>query len=525
VVNTETGWRGGRAEQATTLRLPPGGQVQLRYAGAEKALVYDEVTCQLLFLGSRVNRLAAAYAEVVDRFSSLSDNTELRRALTSSSLVRELYQVGGTDESPCVLLRDSIFLEPGPDEDLRFDFRVRRGRRVVTRQVTVDRLPALGALCPLLWGTHHEAEVRSVLEGVLPPEQESWAGDVLSDLVRHALVEPGSAAVSRFEPRPPLPTVSFLGHATLLFQTPRTSVLFDPLVRPDAGGSLRGTDVATLDVGAICCSHSHWDHCNLQTLLLFDKATPVIVPRVTRPTAFNPPLVSALRRLGFTDIREVGPWEPVTIGDVEVVPTPFHGEQDEPGAEIDHLTYVVRTGGLTVYGGADCYRDTFGDMEPILEEVARRYRPDIAFLPISKAVLAYRYGGNNNFCRYLDRRLLDRSFQYTAGPEDTARLAQVLDPRLIVPYATFTLARWDTPQSLAHFRRELRARHLDGRLHPLRPLDSLDASAARRSWWRRRRRYALVLLFRAAPVVDAVRRAFRRAARMGRAVGRSWGGR
>jgi hypothetical protein len=42
---------------------------------------------------------------------------------------------------------------------------------------------------------------------------------------------------------------------------------------------------------------------------------------------------------------------------------PFHGEQDEPGAEIDHCTYVYRTPGLTLYGGVDAYRDTFADMQ------------------------------------------------------------------------------------------------------------------------------------------------------------------
>ena len=97
-------------------------------------------------------------------------------------------------------------------------------------------------------------------------------------------------------------------------------------------------------------------------------------------------------------------WEPFVAGDVEVIPVPFHGEQDEPGAEIDHYTYVLRAEGLTVYGGVDSYRDTFGEMLPVLGEVRERFRPEVAFLPVSKMVYAYETGGVNGFCRAHERQ-------------------------------------------------------------------------------------------------------------------------
>ena len=500
-----------QAGSAVPLRFLPGVEIQLRYAHSEGTRVPDEVDCRLLFLGSRINGLVEAYADVVDRFSSLSDDTELRRALNASPSVREFYEIGDTGDGPSVVLRDAVFHAPALIDDLELVFRVRCGRRFASRRITAKRLPALGALCPLLWGTHTEAEVREALETHLRGDDARWVGAVLDDLIGATLVAPGSPPVSRFAPRPPLPRVSFLGHACVLFQTPDTSVLFDPLVRRDAGGSLQPADIAALDMDAICCTHSHWDHCNLQTLLAFDKATPVIVPRVDRPTAFNPSLAEPLRRMGFTDVREVRPWGPLTVGDVEIVPTPFHGEQDEPGVVIDRFTFVARTSGLTVYGGADCYRDSFGDMLPVVDAVRRRYRPDVAFLPIAKAVVAYRQGGSNNFCRYLDRQLLDESFQYTAGPADAARLACALDPALVVPYASFTLSRWDAPRAIGEFRRELRDRGVGERLHPLRPLESLVPSESRRPW-RRTRVRAAVSLSAARRVLDALRPRVRRTA-------------
>src|SRR6266851_4394618 len=163
--------------------------------------------------------------------------------------------------------------------------------------------------------------------------------------------------------------------------------------------------------GAICCSHSHWDHCHLQTLLWVDKDTPILIPKVREPSALSPPMVDALARIGFTDVREVEPWVPVRVDDIEVVPIPFHGEQDEPDFEMDHYTYVLKTKGLSLYGGVDCYRSTSGDMRPVLERVARLYSPDVAFLPVSKWICHYRSGGVNGFCRYLDQEMLDQSFQ------------------------------------------------------------------------------------------------------------------
>src|SRR5216684_221624 len=244
--------------------------------------------------------------------------------------------------------------------------------------------------------------------------------------------------------------------------------------------------------GAICCSHSHWDHCHLQTLLWVDKDTPVLIPKVREPSALSPPMVDALARIGFTDVREVEPWVPVRIDDIEVVPIPFRGEQDEPDFEMDHYTYVLKTKGLSLFGGVDCYRSTSGDMRPVLERVERLYRPDVAFLPVSKWICHYRSGGVNGFCRYLDQEMLDQSFQYTASPADAADWSLLLGAQVLVPYATFTFARWKVPPEVVQFGSELRRRGIGSRFYPLRPLESLTATDLGDGLRSQSRRWALV---------------------------------
>ena len=482
-----------------TLSLSAGTQLGLVYLDADDDLVSQIVHCQLLFAGARLWPLSLAYQEIIRRFSEHQDPEELRLALTASSSVAEFYEIGGTQDEPSILLHDEIFREQGDLDGLNLGLRVTRGDRCLERELPLGRFGALGALCSLLRGTHSRHDARSTLAAQLSPADAAWASKLLTDLLRGGFVR---AAPRRPGPltRPrPGPHVTFLGHSSLLFRSARSSVLIDPFL-PSAVRDLPRPvfDAPKLDLGAICCSHSHWDHCNLSTLMLFDKRTPVIVPRVDKPTLFNPPIVENLRRLGFTDVREANLWEPIRIDDIEIVPTPFYGEQDEPGAEIDHFTYVVRTPGLSLYGGVDCFNDTYGEMDAVMAEVRRRYAPDIAFLPISKMVYSYRWGGNNSFCRYLDRRLVDQFFEYTGGPEDAAAWTETLQPKVVVPYATFTLQRWATPESVVAFGRALDARGLGDRLHPLRPLDSLDASDLEGPEARLRRRAAMTL-FRVGP--------------------------
>ncbi len=196
-------------------------------------------------------------------------------------------------------------------------------------------------------------------------------------------------------------------------------------------------------------------------------------------------------------------WEPFPINDVELVPVPFHGEQDEPDAEIDHFTYVLKTEGLTVYAGVDSYRDTFGDMKPVLERVRDQYHPDLAFLPVSKMVYEYKFGGVNGFCRYFDSTMLDKSFQYTASPEDAAEWVQALQPRWASPYATFNFSPWSTPNEVAQFASSLRGRSLAPHLFPMRPFDFLEAHDFSNGSSKELRRRSLITWFR---IGSAVRR-------------------
>jgi L-ascorbate metabolism protein UlaG (beta-lactamase superfamily) len=469
----------------STVRLAPGARLALQYAAPEREC---EIDCRLLFLGGRQGALERAYGEVSRLLAESPDPDVLLGRLQACALAQTFYEARRTDAGVAVDLREAVYGGALASLDLEFTLRVWRDRRAVTRAVPALRLRAVGHLWPLLLGDRGEEGLVPALEAALSGDDATWAMDLYVWLRACGAIARGSPPSNRFSGPGPRPRVTFLGHSSLLVQSTQASVVFDPLLRTDWTQPRSTFDVCRLGVGAICCSHSHWDHFNPQTLLWFDKRTPVIVPRVRHPSVFNPPMVGVLALLGFTDVREVDPGDRVHIGDIEIVALPFYGEQDEPGEEIDHFTYLARTTGLTVFGGVDCFRDTFGDTKDQCDAVRDRYHPDVAFLPVSRMVYHVKWGGPSAFRRHVDTGCFEDSFQYTAGPEDAAEWAARLQARRVVPYATFTLARVSESREAWQFWRALRRRGLGAGFCPLPPLGTLDARHVREGFSSKRRR-------------------------------------
>ena len=67
------------------------------------------------------------------------------------------------------------------------------------------------------------------------------------------------------------PRITTLGHSTLLMQSGSTMVLVDPIITLKMGSPKSALEIFRSRPDAICCSHSHWDHCNPETLIRFDK--------------------------------------------------------------------------------------------------------------------------------------------------------------------------------------------------------------------------------------------------------------
>jgi L-ascorbate metabolism protein UlaG (beta-lactamase superfamily) len=183
-----------------------------------------------------------------------------------------------------------------------------------------------------------------------------------------------AAPVAR--PAPGAASITFVGHATTMMTTPGARVLTDPLfensfygIRRAKAAGIARADLA--DVGLVLITHAHRDHLSPVSLARISrKAVLVLPPRCAR----------LVRGLGFAHVVELDPGRSHALADVEVTAVPVRhsgtrglGDYVRRGA----CGYVVRMTGLSVYIAGDTgYFSGFA-------EIGRRFRPDVALLPIA----------------------------------------------------------------------------------------------------------------------------------------------
>ena len=123
--------------------------------------------------------------------------------------------------------------------------------------------------------------------------------------------------------------VRYFGHACVLLQTSRTSILIDPMFSFETGHDddrLTFNDLPeTLDY--VVLSHNHQDHCSPEMLLqLRHKVRTIVVPRNNAGTLADPSMKLILRELGYTNIQVMEPFETLKFEEGSLTSLPFVGE-------------------------------------------------------------------------------------------------------------------------------------------------------------------------------------------------------
>jgi L-ascorbate metabolism protein UlaG (beta-lactamase superfamily) len=168
---------------------------------------------------------------------------------------------------------------------------------------------------------------------------------------------------------PPRESVTYLGHATVRLDLAGARLLTDPVLR-DRIAHLRRRSPAVLQedyepLDGVLVSHLHLDHLDVPSLRRLPHAVPVVVPRGGG---------AILRRLGFTDVREVVAGDSVRIAGVEVLAVPAaHDPRRRPGgAQADPVGYVATGAARTYFAGDTDLHDGMGELGAL----------DLALLPV-----------------------------------------------------------------------------------------------------------------------------------------------
>ncbi|GAB3356929.1 MBL fold metallo-hydrolase [Lysobacter tyrosinilyticus] len=149
--------------------------------------------------------------------------------------------------------------------------------------------------------------------------------------------------------------VSYLGHAGLLIESAKTSILVDPViaVRDESYGDKVISFSELPDViDYICLTHTHMDHICVETLLqLRHKTRMVLVPKNGSGSIVDPSVKLMLRKIGF-DVMEFEDMETIQCADGLIRAIPFLGEHADLHIRSKSAWYF-EFAGKKIFSGAD----------------------------------------------------------------------------------------------------------------------------------------------------------------------------
>ena len=172
-------------------------------------------------------------------------------------------------------------------------------------------------------------------------------------------------------PSPRFPSLTFLGHSTVLFEIAGMRILTDPLVFERLlilrRTATRLDPALHRDIDAVLISHLHIDHLHIRSLLEIGRGTRVIMP------------VGGERLLtghGFTRVEGVRPGDVMTVGPVRVTATfaDHDGRRPPLGPAGPPLGFLLEEGPTKVYFAGDT------DIFPGMVDLAPGL--DVAMLPV-----------------------------------------------------------------------------------------------------------------------------------------------
>ena len=151
-------------------------------------------------------------------------------------------------------------------------------------------------------------------------------------------------------------SVTRIAHASVLLDFGNAKVLTDPWFSEKMhfhhGEPLAMSMEQLPKLTAIVASHAHYDHFDIETLKRYpDKAVPFFV---------GPDMADAARAAGFTNVRELRPWEAVSVGPLTITAAPA-------AHKVPEITFVIQANSSTVYFGGD------SKLIPELRELPKRF--------------------------------------------------------------------------------------------------------------------------------------------------------
>lgn len=187
--------------------------------------------------------------------------------------------------------------------------------------------------------------------------------------------------------------IRYFGHACVLIETNKTTILVDAMVSYGYETDLpRFTyDDLPEHIDYVILTHSHQDHVMLEHLLqLRYKIGTVVVPKNASGMLQDPSLKLMFKTLRFNQVIELDEMESITLPDGEMLGIPFFGEHGDLYIQ-SKMAYILQLKGKTLLFAADS-----DNLEPYLYQHIHALIPkiDMIFLGMEcdGAPMSWLYG-------------------------------------------------------------------------------------------------------------------------------------
>jgi L-ascorbate metabolism protein UlaG (beta-lactamase superfamily) len=197
-------------------------------------------------------------------------------------------------------------------------------------------------------------------------------------------------------------TIKFvrIGHATTLITVGNKIILTDPWFS-EKKGYYHGEPLAFPQdklpkLSMVIVSHNHYDHFDIETFKTYpDKNVPFVVPVG---------MGDEVKAAGFTNVREIDPWQEAMIDGIKVTACP--GKH-----KVKENTFMIETGGRVIYFGGD------SQLIPELTEIKNRFPEiDLAILSVNGLMI---------------RPMFNK--QVVMSATQAAELCSIINPKAAVP--------------------------------------------------------------------------------------------
>lgn len=188
--------------------------------------------------------------------------------------------------------------------------------------------------------------------------------------------------------------IRYFGHACVLLQTAKTSILLDPITaweRNDGPASLTFADLPD-HIDYVVITHCHQDHFVPEFLLqLRGRVGKIVVPPNGRGNLADPSMKLIGRSLGYRNVIVLDAFDSIELPEGEIVSLPFSGEHS--GLDISSKQCVA----ITLQGKTALFMvDSDGIDQHSYRYIARRLNRDIEALFLGMecrgAPLSWLYG-------------------------------------------------------------------------------------------------------------------------------------